>query len=60
MEMRMMMIGMRMMRMMMMIGNRMRMMRVIGNIHVLRSGAANIGANIQMCTNLNIHNGSVQ
>ena len=44
MEMRMMMIGMRMMRMMM----------VIGNIRVLRSAAANIGANIQMCTSLNI------
>ena len=38
----------------------MKMMMVIGNIRVLRSAAANIGANIQMCTNLNIHNGSVQ
>ena len=52
----MMMIGMMMMRMMRM----MRMMMVIGNIRVLRSAAANIGANIQMCTHLNIHNGSVQ
>ena len=32
----------------------------IGYIRVLRSAPANIGTNIQMCTNLNIHNASTQ